>query len=58
MLLSTWIANLLRNILAGKAAIAEVQARGIVRAGHGNKKDRGIVIVGHGNKKNAVSFFN
>ena len=42
MLLGTFGASLLRNLLTGK---------GILRAGSGNKKGKGIVRAGSGNKK-------
>ena len=62
MLLGRLGASLLKNILAGKGAIAMSQGRGvnkkgkgIVRAGEGatksNRQGRGIVRAGYGNKK-------
>ena len=54
MLLGTLVASLLRNILAGKGAIATSHGRGMNRAGEGaiaKRQGRRIVWAGYGNKK-------
>ena len=53
MLLGTLGANLLRNILASKGAIAKREDQGMNRAGDGaatKRQGRGIVRAGHENK--------
>ena len=55
MLLGTWGASLLGNLLTGKgilrAGTGNKKGKEIVRAGSGNKKGKGIVRAGSGNKK-------
>ena len=53
MLLGTLYASLLRNLLTGKAAIAESQGWGIYRAEKGkgiNRTGKGVLRAGYGNK--------
>ena len=52
MLLGTLGASLLGKLLAGKAAIAANQGRGIYRAGKG----KGVLRAGYGNNNNKINF--
>ena len=59
MLLSTLGASLLRNILAGKGAIATSQGRGIYRAGKGqgiNRGGEGVIRAGYGSRSPKMDF--
>ena len=55
MLLGTLRASLLGNLLTAKgilrAGIGNKKGKGILRAGNGNKKGKGILRAGNGNKK-------
>ena len=59
MLLSTLGASLLRNILAGKGAIATSQGRGIYRAGKGqgiNRGGEGVIRAVYGSRSPKMDF--
>ena len=59
MLLGTFGASLLRNLLTVWGAIAKSQGRGVNRAGKGrgiNRADEGVLRAGDGNRSSKMDF--